>query len=60
MRRRYGLDQRELQQFLPVEKYLERITVMQLVEFCDLCREKYQRAKMEPGKSCSLIEECAT
>ena len=37
-------------QLLPVEKQLERITVSQLVEFCDFSKEKYQRAKIEPGK----------
>jgi len=52
-RRRYGLDQKE--QLLPVEKYLERITVGQLVEFCDLCREKYQRARMEPGTAVGAL-----
>jgi DNA-directed RNA polymerase III subunit RPC1 len=35
----------------PVEKHLERITVGQLVEFCDLAKEKYERAKIEPGKN---------
>lgn len=34
---------------LTVEKYLDRITVGQLVEFCDFSKEKYQRAKIEPG-----------
>ena len=47
VRQRFKLNGREL---LPVEKYLERITVGQLVEFCDICTEKYQRAKIEPGK----------
>lgn len=32
-----------------VEKHLERITVGQLVEFCEFSKEKYHRAKIEPG-----------
>lgn len=46
MRNRYSMNGRPL---LTVEKYLDRITVGQLVEFCDFSKEKYQRAKIEPG-----------
>lgn len=46
VRERYKMKGRPL---LTVEKYLERITVGQLVEFCDFSKEKYQRAKIEPG-----------
>ncbi len=42
---------------LPVEKHLERITVGQLVEFCDFSKEKYQRAKIEPGKSSNKAKQ---
>ena len=46
VRERYSMNGRELK---TVEKHLERITVSQLVEFCDFSKEKYQRAKIEPG-----------
>lgn len=46
VRERFKMNGREL---LTVEKQLERITVSQLVAFCDFSREKYQRAKIEPG-----------
>lgn len=46
IRNRFNMNDRPL---LPVERHLERITVGQLVEFCDFSKEKYQRAKIEPG-----------
>lgn len=46
VRERYNMEGRSL---LTVEKHLERITVGQLVEFCEFSKEKYQRAKIEPG-----------
>ncbi len=39
----------------PVEKHLERITVGQLVEFCDFSKEKYERAKIEPGENLKFV-----
>jgi hypothetical protein len=36
---------------LPVELELERLTLGQLVEFLETCREKFLQAKIEPGKS---------
>jgi len=52
IRKRYNFRDREL---LPVEKQLERITVGQLVAFCSACREKYQRAKIEPGTAVGAL-----
>lgn len=46
IRERYKMEGRPL---LTVEKQLERITVGQLVEFCEFSKEKYHRAKIEPG-----------
>lgn len=46
MRELFKMEGRTL---LPVEKHLERITVGQLVEFCDFSKDKYERAKIEPG-----------
>ncbi|EFX69638.1 hypothetical protein DAPPUDRAFT_62003, partial [Daphnia pulex] len=40
---------------LTVEKHLERITVGQLVEFCDFSKEKYERAKIEPGTAVGAL-----
>jgi DNA-directed RNA polymerase III subunit RPC1 len=39
----------------PVEKHLERITVGQLVEFCDFSKEKYEKAKIEPGENLKFV-----
>ena len=45
----------EGRRLLTVEKQLERITVGQLVEFCDFSKEKYERAKIEPGANFTII-----
>jgi len=34
---------------LKVELELERLTLSQLVEFLQTCREKYRQAQIEPG-----------
>jgi hypothetical protein len=47
LRHRYGVDDTPLVPSVVLQ--LERLTVSQLVEFFHTCREKYMRAKMEPG-----------
>ena len=38
-----------------VNKYIERLTVSQLVEFIHTCKEKYMRAKIEPGTAVGAL-----
>ena len=40
---------------LPVEKQLERLTLSQLIEFSDICKEKYMKAVMEPGTAVGAL-----
>jgi hypothetical protein len=47
LRHRYALG--DTQALPPIVLQLERLTVSQLVEFFHTCRDKYMRAKMEPG-----------
>ncbi|KAJ8676229.1 hypothetical protein QAD02_012015 [Eretmocerus hayati] len=39
----------------PVSKYIERLTVSQLVEFIHTCKEKYMKAKIEPGTAVGAL-----
>ncbi|XP_035735078.1 DNA-directed RNA polymerase III subunit RPC1-like isoform X1 [Vespa mandarinia] len=39
----------------PVLSHLERLTVSQLVEFIHTCKEKYMRAKIEPGTAVGAL-----
>lgn len=39
----------------PVVLQLERLTVSQLVEFIHTCKEKYMRAKIEPGTAVGAL-----
>jgi hypothetical protein len=47
LRHRFGVGDAPV--FPPVVLQLERLTVSQLVDFFHTCRDKYMRAKMEPG-----------
>merc|ERR1719251_202590 len=38
-----------------VEKEVERLTLSQMVEFADICTEKYDRALMEPGTAVGAL-----
>ncbi|XP_034186947.1 DNA-directed RNA polymerase III subunit RPC1 [Osmia lignaria lignaria] len=40
---------------IPVILQLERLTVSQLVEFIHICKEKYMRAKIEPGTAVGAL-----
>lgn len=40
---------------VPVKKQLERLTLSQIVEFVDRCRDKYMRAVMEPGTAVGAL-----
>lgn len=40
---------------VPVILQLERLTVSQLVEFIHTCKEKYMRAKIEPGTAVGAL-----
>jgi len=39
----------------PVEKHLERLTISQMVEFVELCKDKYMKAAMEPGTAVGAL-----
>ncbi|OXU26333.1 hypothetical protein TSAR_003123 [Trichomalopsis sarcophagae] len=39
----------------PVYKYIERLTVSQLAEFIHTCKEKYMKAKIEPGTAVGAL-----
>ncbi|XP_058788636.1 DNA-directed RNA polymerase III subunit RPC1 [Phymastichus coffea] len=39
----------------PVHKYIERLTVSQLVEFIHTCKEKYMKARIEPGTAVGAL-----
>merc|ERR1719412_3504367 len=39
----------------PVEKHLERLTLSQMVEFVNKCKEKYMKAGMEPGTAVGAL-----
>jgi DNA-directed RNA polymerase III subunit RPC1 len=38
-----------------VNKYIERLTLSQLVEFIHTCKEKYMKAKIEPGTAVGAL-----
>lgn len=40
---------------MPVEKHLNRLTMSQIVEFFDKCKEKYMKASMEPGTAVGAL-----
>ena len=42
-------------ELLDVEKQLERLTLSQMVEFADICKEKYMKAVMEPGTAVGAL-----
>ncbi|XP_040568151.1 DNA-directed RNA polymerase III subunit RPC1 [Lepeophtheirus salmonis] len=41
--------------FRPVEKHIERLTLSQLVEFVEKCKEKYMKAAIEPGTAVGAL-----
>ena len=41
--------------FLSVLSWLDRCTRSQLVDFLNLCKEKYSRAKIEPGTAVGAL-----
>ena len=52
----FGLDQKAgISEWTPVEKHIERLTLSQLVEFVNKCKEKYMRAAMEPGTAVGAL-----
>ncbi|TRY75843.1 hypothetical protein TCAL_12658 [Tigriopus californicus] len=40
---------------LPVQKYLGRLTLTQIVEFAEKCKEKFMKAVMEPGTAVGAL-----
>jgi DNA-directed RNA polymerase III subunit RPC1 len=40
---------------VPKVRFVKRITLTQLVEFCDHCRKKFERAKVEPGTAVGVL-----
>ena len=40
---------------IPVEKQLKRLTLSQMVEFTDICKDKYMKAVMEPGTAVGAL-----
>merc|ERR1719433_2570617 len=51
--RKFGLDSKD--NWSPVEKHLERLTMSQLVEFVNICKDKYMKANMEPGTAVGAL-----
>ena len=51
--RKFGLDQKT--QWSPVEKHIARLTMSQLVEFVNLCKDKFMKAGMEPGTAVGAL-----
>ncbi|QQP54999.1 DNA-directed RNA polymerase subunit, partial [Caligus rogercresseyi] len=42
-------------QLIPVERHIERLTLSQLVEFVEKCKEKYMKAAIEPGTAVGAL-----
>lgn len=53
MRNKYGMN--EMETIPPVLQSLERLTKSQLEEFLNFCKEKFSRAKIEPGTAVGAI-----
>lgn len=51
--KRFGLNKKS--KWTPVERHIERLTISQLVEFVNTCKEKYMRAAMEPGTAVGAL-----
>jgi DNA-directed RNA polymerase III subunit RPC1 len=51
--KKFGLENKP--KWSPVEKHLERLTISQMVEFVDKCKEKYMKAAMEPGTAVGAL-----
>merc|ERR1719219_568995 len=51
--RKFGLESKDT--WSPVEKHLERLTMSQMVEFVNLCKDKYMKANMEPGTAVGAL-----
>merc|ERR1719433_541633 len=51
--RKFGLDSKN--NWSPVEKHLERLTMSQMVEFVNICKDKYMKANMEPGTAVGAL-----
>merc|ERR1719219_2100586 len=51
--RKFGLESKDT--WSPVEKHLERLTMSQMVEFVNLCKDKYMKAAMEPGTAVGAL-----
>ncbi|XP_046382382.1 DNA-directed RNA polymerase III subunit RPC1 [Ischnura elegans] len=49
----FGLDNKKNP--TKVEKQLERLTFSQMLEFFDVCREKFMRSKIEPGTAVGAL-----
>ena len=46
-RNKLGLDRKKIR---GAELYVNRLTVSQIAEFTQMCLEKYEKAKIEPGE----------
>lgn len=53
VRQRFGLDSKP--KLSPVEEQLERLTLSQLQEFLEICKDKYMRAMIEPGTTVGAL-----
>lgn len=51
--RKFGLDQKD--KWTPVERHIARLTLSQLVQFVDLCKDKFMKAVMEPGTAVGAL-----
>ncbi|CAG0896236.1 unnamed protein product, partial [Darwinula stevensoni] len=55
VRGRFSLLTKDSNTLQPVERHLERVTMSQLSKFIETCREKYMRARMEPGTAVGAL-----
>ena len=53
--RKFGLDQKSAGKWTPVERHIARLTLSQLVEFVNLCKDKFMKAVMEPGTAVGAL-----
>ncbi len=53
--KKFGLESKKVSQWTKAEKHLQRLTLSQLVEFVDICKEKYMKAGMEPGTAVGAL-----
>ena len=52
---KFSLTEKPQRKWSPVERHIARLTLSQLVEFVNKCKEKYMAAGMEPGTAVGAL-----